>query len=203
MSQVHPITPVRPHGPGSTRPAAPGELRLVQAFVNSVDREERIEEWPTPAHLDRWLSDHGLLTASPLPRLDDSDLRRAIAMREALRDLIGWSNGDREGNDPAPRLNAAAGRAGRALIAEATSDGKVAIVAADPGLDGVFARLLAIVARSQVEGTWARMRLCRNPDCRWAFFDASKNRSSVWCDMAMCGSRHKAKAYRARHRSGG
>ena len=39
-----------------------------------------------------------------------------------------------------------------------------------------------------------------NPDCRWAFYDGSKNRSGRWCDMASCGNRMKARAFRERAR---
>ncbi|MEX2032805.1 MAG: CGNR zinc finger domain-containing protein, partial [Dehalococcoidia bacterium] len=45
----------------------------------------------------------------------------------------------------------------------------------------------------------ARVR-CRGDDCHWAFFDRSKNRSRVWCDMAACGARSKARTYRERQR---
>jgi predicted RNA-binding Zn ribbon-like protein len=60
-------------------------------------------------------------------------------------------------------------------------------------------RLLAIVHRAVVEGTWQRMKVCPADDCRWAFYDHSKNRSGKWCSMAECGNRMKARAYRARH----
>lgn len=36
----------------------------------------------------------------------------------------------------------------------------------------------------------SRMRICTN--CGWLFLDRSKNRSRIWCDMAVCGNRHKA-----------
>ncbi|MDS7596688.1 CGNR zinc finger domain-containing protein [Agrobacterium tumefaciens] len=38
-----------------------------------------------------------------------------------------------------------------------------------------------------------RLRICGN--CGWLFIDRSKNRSRIWCDMAVCGNRQKA----ARH----
>ncbi|AYD00432.1 CGNR zinc finger domain-containing protein [Neorhizobium sp. NCHU2750] len=45
--------------------------------------------------------------------------------------------------------------------------------------------------------TAERIRICGN--CGWLFIDRSKNRSRIWCDMAICGNRVKA----ARHyRSG-
>lgn len=40
-----------------------------------------------------------------------------------------------------------------------------------------------------------RIRICGN--CGWLFIDRSKNRSRIWCDMAVCGNRQKAaKHYR-------
>ena len=47
-------------------------------------------------------------------------------------------------------------------------------------------------------GTWERLKVCRQESCRWAFYDNTKNRSGVWCNMASCGNRAKARAYRAR-----
>ncbi|MDP9732866.1 UNVERIFIED_ORG: putative RNA-binding Zn ribbon-like protein [Rhizobium sp. SORGH_AS260] len=35
-----------------------------------------------------------------------------------------------------------------------------------------------------------RLRICGN--CGWLFIDRSKNRSRIWCDMAVCGNRQKA-----------
>ncbi|MES5097691.1 CGNR zinc finger domain-containing protein [Agrobacterium sp. BA1120] len=41
----------------------------------------------------------------------------------------------------------------------------------------------------------ARLRICGH--CGWLFIDRSKNRSRIWCDMAVCGNRQKAaKHYR-------
>ena len=72
-------------------------------------------------------------------------------------------------------------------------DGAARLVA-----DDVVGELLAIVARSQADGTWQRMKAC--PACGWAFYDRSRNRSRTWCTMAICGNRAKARGYRARHR---
>ena len=51
------------------------------------------------------------------------------------------------------------------------------------------------------DGDWARMKACGNPECRWAFYDGSKNRSGRWCEMASCGNRMKARAFRERARA--
>ena len=66
--------------------------------------------------------------------------------------------------------------------------------------DGLVASLLAIIARAQADGTWERMKACRAEDCRWAFYDRSRNRSRAWCSMRECGNRAKARSYRARQR---
>jgi len=38
--------------------------------------------------------------------------------------------------------------------------------------------------------TQERLRICGN--CGWLFIDRSKNKSRIWCDMAVCGNRQKA-----------
>jgi predicted RNA-binding Zn ribbon-like protein len=48
-------------------------------------------------------------------------------------------------------------------------------------------------------GTWGRLRAC--PTCQWAFYDTSRNRSSRWCDMAVCGNRAKQHAFNQRRRT--
>ncbi len=51
-----------------------------------------------------------------------------------------------------------------------------------------------------VDGSWQRLKACRNDACRWVFYDASKNRSGTWCTMSICGDKLKARAYRRRRR---
>jgi len=67
------------------------------------------------------------------------------------------------------------------------------------GVAGALGRLLAIVGAAQDEGTWARLKACLADDCQWAYYDLSRNRSAVWCDMKVCGNREKVRSYRERH----
>src|SRR5205085_10091757 len=60
--------------------------------------------------------------------------------------------------------------------------------------------LLAIVCESIRDGSWSRLKACRDETCRWALYDASRNRVGTWCSMAFCGNRAKTRAYRLRHR---
>jgi predicted RNA-binding Zn ribbon-like protein len=75
--------------------------------------------------------------------------------------------------------------------------------AAQGGLaERVIGHLLAEVVWAEAEGRWERLKACRNEGCRWAFYDASKNRSGSWCDMQVCGARHKMRRYRERNLKG-
>jgi predicted RNA-binding Zn ribbon-like protein len=56
------------------------------------------------------------------------------------------------------------------------------------------ARLLAVVAEAMAEGTWTRLKACREPSCRSAYYDHSRNRRRTWCSMDICGNRAKARA---------
>ena len=70
--------------------------------------------------------------------------------------------------------------------------------------DSVRARLLGlllIVSDAQRDGTWAHLKACANDDCRWAFYDRSRNHGGTWCDMATCGNKLKNRDFRARRRS--
>lgn len=64
--------------------------------------------------------------------------------------------------------------------------------------------LHAVAAQSAVELLLSRhvdrVRTC--PSCGWLFVDTSRNGRRVWCDMAICGNRAKARRHRARRNPG-
>ena len=59
-------------------------------------------------------------------------------------------------------------------------------------------RLLLIIRDAQGDGTWDRLKACRNPECRWAYYDRSHAGRGAWCDMAVCGNRIKNRNLRSR-----
>jgi len=65
--------------------------------------------------------------------------------------------------------------------------------------DGMF-DLLLVVRAAQEQGSWSRLKACANSECRWVFYDRSRNRQGHWCEMAVCGNRLKNRALRARRR---
>lgn len=178
--------------PGGREPA-PGRLSIVQAFLNSVDLEGNTEAFDTTRGLQDWIVTHHL-GGSEL-RISESDRDRAILLREGLRDLLAAHNDDPVPDDARDRVDGvlrgvslAVGFAGDSPDLRSTAS----------GIDGVFGQLAAIIHTSSIDGTWQRLKTCRNDACRWAFYDASKNHSGAWCSMAICGSRHKARTYRGR-----
>ena len=93
-------------------------------------------------------------------------------------------------------LNQAAERA--KLHISFTPDGSAQLEPSTVDLDEALGRLLSIVYIAMVEGNWERLKACQNEDCRWVYYDISKNRSGSWCSMAMCGNRLKTSTYRRR-----
>jgi hypothetical protein len=61
--------------------------------------------------------------------------------------------------------------------------------------------VLAAGARLAVLGQWDRLKICAAGECRWAFYDRSRNRSRTWCSMRVCGNRTKARNWRQRTRA--
>ena len=118
-------------------------------------------------------------------------------MREALRAVLLAHNGTAPPvDDAAATLDAAAKRARVRLHFDAECGPWLEPDAG--GVDGALGRLLAIAHAAMAEGTWSRLKACREHSCEWAFYDATRNRSRTWCDMQVCGNRAKARAYRHR-----
>ncbi|HEX9067070.1 MAG TPA: CGNR zinc finger domain-containing protein, partial [Streptosporangiaceae bacterium] len=132
----------------------------------------------------------------------DHELRTAIALREALREVLLAHTGRAEPGAAAQDL--AATRELDAIAArlpvrlEADAAGAVRPAPAGTGVEAGLAALLLIAAEAAATGTWTRLKVCGADDCRWAFYDRSPTRSGCWCSMAICGSRAKSRAFRRR-----
>jgi predicted RNA-binding Zn ribbon-like protein len=186
--------------PGDTSPekTAPGQLSLLQRFVNSVDLETGEEELTSPEALRDWLAVRGLMDAGE--RATAADLKRALDVREGLRALLLQNAGLPLDAERVERLDAAVARAALRMRFEA---GAPPALAPDAGaVDGAMGRLMAIVATAVEDGTWPRLKACHRDPCFWAFYDRSKNRSGRWCKMEACGNIEKARAFRERSRAG-
>ena len=179
------------------REMAGGPLGVVQAFVNSVDLQDGPEEFSDPLHLGGWLAAHGLV--EPKTSADESDLKHAVALREALRRIIGANSGGKVYPVDVATLNEAAGAS--RLRVRFGSDGRARLEPEAGGVTGGLGRIVAAAYTAMDSDDWSRLKLCGSPTCRWAFFDRSRNHSSRWCTMASCGNREKARRFR-RQRQG-
>jgi predicted RNA-binding Zn ribbon-like protein len=191
------MDPTQAVEPGNRTPA-PGPLRLLQAFVNTTDRIIHQDELTDPGRLREWLAAAGLLAEG---EVGAADLARALEVREALRELlVANAHGGPVPRVALARLNSA-GAEGR-LVVRFDSRGEAGLDADAPGIAGALGRLVAIAYTAMADGTWWRLKACRSEECRWAFYDSSRNRSGAWCTMSVCGTRAKSRAYRRRRRDG-
>lgn len=179
--------------PHESKPA-PGDLRFVQAFVNTLDVESGRDELADPERLRAWLSRHGCLDEGR--RLTPDDLREATRLREALRTVL------TEGSERDPEALAVLDEVGRRarLCVVGRPDGELALAPAGDDLWSALGELLAAAHAAMRDGTWERLKVCAADECRWVFYDASKNRSGTWCSMKVCGNRAKVREHRARQR---
>ncbi len=168
------------------------DRRLFFKFLNSHHHDEGVRDWFANRDLfTRWLTaervaESGLIDVTT----EDVDLARAA--RDALNALI---------DDHTPRNAAQLDAIAAQLPLRVRFEGADShLEPAATGIRGLTARVLGIAHDAMRDGTWARLSHCQNDTCQWAFLDQSKNRSRRWCDMSTCGTKSKARAYRARQR---
>jgi len=179
------------------RETATGVVGLVQAYVNTVDIQDGPEEFSDPTTLERWLVARGLM--EPGQVVSEGDLKNAVAVREAIRGVIGANSGTTVYPLDIATLNEAA--AASRLRARFGADGKARLEPETGGVAGAMGRMVAAVFTAMADEDWSRLKLCGSSTCRWAFFDRSRNHSSRWCTMASCGNRQKARRFRQRAKS--
>lgn len=174
---------------------APGPLRVVQAFLNSLDRLRGLDELASPRALNDFLRRWGL-SGQDL-ELGPADLERARTVRESLRALIRAERGKRQDETAAARLDALA--VAMPLRVRFAADGASRFEGGADGLDGALAKVLASVAEAQAGGSWSRLKPCPGCGCSRFFYDGSRGERRRWCAMSVCGSRSKRRTYRGRH----
>ncbi len=184
-------------------PPAPGDLRLVQAFVNTADREAGTDDLASSRALADWLARHGLLP--PGTELSEADRQRVTEVREGWRSMAAGTLSEADAAALDRATEAAALLRGRHVPGGGhPGGGPTSYVRIEPtavGLDGALARLLAIILQAQNDGIWHRLKVCASPTCRALFYDRSSNHSARWC-RPRCGNRLSSKASKRRMRRG-
>jgi predicted RNA-binding Zn ribbon-like protein len=166
--------------------AAPGDLEPVRTLLNS------------------WLIPND--TRQPTDRFADlvrehawrqRDARRIRELRDDLRRIV-EQGGPAARREPAAADDCLNGWITRLGVRVTVTDGTVRY-AHDAGPAGEF--LVAVIG-AVAAGTWSRLKAC--PDCRWVFYDHSRNGSKRWClmyaggpDGRACGTIAKVRRYRS------
>ena len=173
---------------------APGPLLAVQGLANTYSYEDDEELLGDPEQARAWLVQTGLgaagIQVSPAEHAELLEFRALI--RSMLEENLSGEEGTVDG----------------AALARFTSTRPVPIAPAPGGgvdldlepaatVGELIGQQLGIVLRARLEGDWERLKICAASDCRWAFFDSSRNRGGHWCSMELCGNREKNRRYRA------
>lgn len=174
------------------RRAAPGRLALVQAFVNTNDREGREDRFDTLHGLWMWLE--GASLPFDDSEIGESERAQAIELREGIRGLARLHSGqDRE----APHPGELEGAIGRLDLTASYVGGQIALTGRTPV--GIVLAPIVDAMRSAMDNlTWSRLKVCERDKCQWLFYDHSRNRTAHWCTTDLCGSREKARRAYAR-----
>ena len=175
---------------------APGELMIVQAFVNTAVLRTRTEELSDPRALGRWLARWRLAPEDAEPTA--ADLELAVAAREGVRAMLWANNGFDLDPEATARLDRAAAEV--PLRLRVAGDG-VAYLTSACG-HGSLGRLLGIFAAARFADSWPRFKACVDLACGSAFYDATKNLSARWCSRR-CSNRSAARTWRRRQRNRG
>lgn len=184
-------------GPEDETKPAPMPLLLLQSFVNTWEGDTGVDLLvDAEAGPPRWLQEAGLLRGSEV------DLVRVRAIREGIRALLVANSGesDLEPTDVGFLRALAEGVRLQPVVLDGET---VDLRPADAeDLSSLAATLLLIIRDAQRDGTWGRLKACRNPDCHWAFYDRSHAGRGAWCEMAVCGNRIKNRNLRTRRSAG-
>jgi len=149
---------------------------LVVDFLNTLDVEAHSDVLDRPLAWSAWAREH---------QLEAGDADRAREARTAIRELLAGASAGAGVRLPAV-----------SLTVRADAGAAPELVPTEP-YDATNA-VLGAVATLTARATLPRLKLCVADDCRWAFYDRSKNHSRAWCSMEVCGNRAKSRTHRNR-----
>lgn len=182
-------------------------------FVNSrwhAGRDGKMDSLSELVWLNELAQHWGL---APLSELTDAEVRALVSLRTQLGEAIAALA---EGREPSPattgQLNLCLALEPLRYELEPSDDGFRAVLrpigstsnsSDTDDVSRATSELAPEIVRSFAEFIAAfdphRLRVCGNPDCRWVFYDETRNASRRWCSPT-CSSLIKVRRYRARHR---
>jgi predicted RNA-binding Zn ribbon-like protein len=179
-------------------PPAPGDLELLQRFVNLHEHDELGRTIDPPLEMIRtFLVARGLLMQHE--RFSAADRETYLRLRDAIRRLVEADPEDpisAEDAEAIDRIGVAAG-----LHPHFHAAGSPTLEPRAGGVAAAFGTIVAIAFVASFEGTFGHLKSCADENCRALFYDKSKNHSGRWCSMSTCGNRAKVRAWRERQRA--
>ncbi len=183
--------------------SAPGALGFVHDLLNTrsagrprqPDLLEHLDS--AQAWLDEAIAAWAVVSGIAAQRIDlDEQSRAALrGFRDDLHANISHSHNKSGGSTPQ-----ALAVPGATVELSVRPDGEIAVQPRGSGWRYVAAVALSTALTGQSDGSWSRLKTCRNPRCQGAFYDRSRNNSGVWHDLYACGMPTNTRAHRARRR---
>lgn len=182
----------------SASPPAPGDLEILQRFLNLHDHAPDGETLEPPLEMVRaFLVERGLL--APEQRFTEADRETYLELRRALRALIEADDGEALAPTDAEVIDRLGADAG--LHPHFHAEHRPTLEPRGAGVAAALGRIVAIAFVASFDGSFEHLKLCASEDCRAVFYDRSKNHSGRWCSMETCGNRAKVRAWLERQRA--
>jgi predicted RNA-binding Zn ribbon-like protein len=187
------------------KPPVPQGFALLYEFANSLGLRRFVEggvphrtddKLATSEQLEEWMRGRGLLEKGA--KLSQGDLRKALELREALRQFLHLTPADRRGSSASAQLNAAAAKF--PLLVGVSKAGELELQPERRGALSGLGRILADLQLAAASGNLDRLKTCASDECGWVFYDRSKPATRRWCSSLLCGNRDKIRTYRTRQR---
>ncbi|HEX9134138.1 MAG TPA: CGNR zinc finger domain-containing protein [Ktedonobacteraceae bacterium] len=172
-------------------------------FINSEFRDFRgrwvRDDLLQPAWLEQFLVKWGLQVDRPP---DEATLTTLLALRTLLRSMIEALVEGPITDHHLAALNAVLLKMPlhRQLLKDREGY-RLEIVPLKKDWDWVQAEVAASFAHLLVNHDPRRIKVCRNTNCRWVFYDESKSRTRLYCSPDKCANLMKVRRFRARHKN--
>ena len=158
---------------------APGPLRLVQAFGNTLSAEPDADLLATREEAAAWLHAAALLPAES--GLSNSEHAALLRLRQAVLDALAAHTDGREDAEATARLTRALAE-GRLVVTVDAASMVTLASAARSSYPSVVAGIAVAIAEAAAAGTWLRLKTCSGAACGQVFYDDSAAAGVRECD---------------------
>ncbi|WP_374655292.1 ABATE domain-containing protein [Dongia sp.] len=168
--------------------------RLALAFCNTVALPDAADRLGDPAGLAAWAA-RGQHPLEPVP--DAEDLAAMLDLRDILRRIFETLV---KGLSPMQAdMDRLAALALPPRIFWDREAHRARLLPAGGALVQLRQAIIADAVDLLTGEAQLRIKRCPALDCRWFFFDTSRNATRRWCAMGDCGVKAKVQRYRHRH----